>query len=208
MIAIIDYGAGNVESVRHALERLGEDSQLTTDREAILSADGVILPGVGAFGEAMRQLEQRGLIDTLRRVREMQKPFLGICIGLQLLFESSEESPGAKGLAFLPGRVVRIHAEPGIKVPHMGWNQPRLLAADDPLFSGLPDTPWFYFVHSFYAHCEKVDAVTAQVRLGSDAMDVALRDGNLYAVQFHPEKSGAAGLALLKNFCGLCERGE
>ena len=206
MIAIIDYGAGNVESVRHALERIGVDSRLTCEREEILGADGVILPGVGAFGEAMRQLRSRGLMDTLRRVRASEKPFLGICIGLQLMFEKSEETPGVCGLKFLSGSVRRIAPLPGIKVPHMGWNQLTFLR-EDPLFSGLGDQPWFYFVHSYYAKAQDHDKVLAQVELGADLMDVAVRDGSLWAVQFHPEKSGDAGRKLLENFAAICEKG-
>ena len=206
MIAIIDYGAGNVESVRHALERIGVDSRLTCEREEILGADGVILPGVGAFGEAMRQLRSRGLMDTLRRVRASEKPFLGICIGLQLMFEKSEETPGVCGLKFLSGSVRRIAPLPGIKVPHMGWNQLTFLR-EDPLFSGLGDHPWFYYVHSYYAKAQDHDKVLAQVELGVDLMDVAVRDGSLWAVQFHPEKSGDAGRKLLENFAAICEKG-
>ena len=206
MIAIIDYGAGNVESVRHAWERIGVDSRLTCEREEILGADGVILPGVGAFGEAMRQLRSRGLMDTLRRVRASEKPFLGICIGLQLMFEKSEETPGVCGLKFLSGSVRRIAPLPGIKVPHMGWNQLTFLR-EDPLFSGLGDHPWFYYVHSYYAKAQDHDKVLAQVELGADLMDVAVRDGSLWAVQFHPEKSGDAGRKLLENFAAICEKG-
>ena len=206
MIAIIDYGAGNVESVRHALERIGVDSRLTCEREEILGADGVILPGVGAFGEAMRQLRSRGLMDTLRRVRASEKPFLGICIGLQLMFEKSEETPGVCGLKFLSGSVRRIAPLPGIKVPHMGWNQLTFLR-EDPLFSELGDHPWFYYVHSYYAKAQDHDKVLAQVELGADLMDVAVRDGSLWAVQFHPEKSGNAGRKLLENFAAICEKG-
>ena len=206
MIAIIDYGAGNGESVRHALERIGVDSRLTCEREEILGADGVILPGVGAFGEAMRQLRSRGLMDTLRRVRASKKPFLGICIGLQLMFEKSEETPGVCGLKFLSGSVRRIAPLPGIKVPHMGWNQLTFLR-EDPLFSGLGDHPWFYYVHSYYAKAQDHDKVLAQVELGADLMDVAVRDGSLWAVQFHPEKSGDAGRKLLENFAAICEKG-
>ena len=202
MIAIIDYGAGNVESVRHALERIGVDSRLTCEREEILGADGVILPGVGAFGEAMRQLRSRGLMDTLRRVRASEKPFLGICIGLQLMFEKSEETPGVCGLKFMSGSVKRIAPLPGIKVPHMGWNQLTFLR-EDPLFSGLGDHPWFYYVHSYYAKALDHDKVLAQVELGADLMDVAVRDGSLWAVQFHPEKSGDAGRKLLENFAAI-----
>ncbi len=205
MIAIIDYGAGNVESVRHALERIGEGSILTHERETILQADGVILPGVGAFGEAMRQLRCRGLMDTLRKLRSAGTPFLGICIGLQLLFEKSEESKGVCGLKFLPGEVKRIEPQADVKVPHMGWNQPEILHPD-PLLEGLGDSPWFYFVHSYYACAADPSQVVAKVHLGQNDMDVFVRDGSLWAVQFHPEKSGEAGLKLLKNFAAVCRK--
>lgn len=207
MIAIVDYGAGNVESVRHALERIGADSILTHDKDSILAADGVILPGVGAFGEAMRQIKARGLTDTLRRVRQQNKPFLGICIGEQLMFETSEESPGAAGLCFMEGSVQRIAQHvPGCKVPHMGWNQLEHMR-HDPLFQGLGERPWFYFVHSFYVQANNKDTVLAQVEYAGNQMDVAVRDNMLWAVQFHPEKSGEAGRRLLKNFVDIVKGG-
>ena len=181
MIAVVDYGAGNVRSVMHALEYIGEKSLLTRNAGEILSADAVILPGVGAFGSG--------------------RPFLGICIGEQLLFESSEETPGAKGLCWLQGQVKRIPSGQGRKIPHMGWNQLNIMK-DDPLFSGLPEKPWMYFVHSYYVHALQRDQVLAQVDYGVP-MDVAVRKGSLWAVQFHPEKSGETGLALLKNFASM-----
>lgn len=207
MIAIVDYGAGNVQSVRHALQRLGQSCVLTEDPQRILAADGVILPGVGAFGAAMGQLRARGLVEPLRRVIAQGKPFLGICIGLQLLFDESTESPDVQGLGFLPGAVKKIPANKNacVKVPHMGWNQ-IASPAGDPLFEGLPAQPWFYFVHSYYADAANKENVTATLRYGACDMDVAVRRGNLWAVQFHPEKSGDDGRKLLANFCALCAK--
>ncbi|MDR2515613.1 MAG: imidazole glycerol phosphate synthase subunit HisH [Christensenellaceae bacterium] len=208
MIAILNYGAGNVESVRHALGKIGADSRLTAERDEILSASGVILPGVGAFGEAMRQLKCRGLMDCLRRVRMKNTPFLGICIGEQLIFEKSEESPGIPGLKYLEGEVKKIQVgNSHAKVPHMGWNQLET-RRDDPLFDGLPEKPWFYFVHSYFAQAQNPENVLARLSYGNSDMDIAVRDQNLWAVQFHPEKSGQAGLQLLSNFVKICQMEE
>lgn len=201
MIAVVDYGAGNVCSVMHALEHIGQPSVLTRDPGTIGRADAVILPGVGAFGDAMAQLRAGGVEETLRAYLDTGRPFLGICIGEQLLFERSEESPGSRGLGWLPGQVRRIPAGPGRKVPHMGWNQLRLLRPD-PLFAELGESPWMYFVHSYYVEAAQRDVVLAQVDYGAD-MDVAVRRDNLWAVQFHPEKSGENGLQLLKNFASM-----
>jgi glutamine amidotransferase len=197
----VDYGAGNVRSVINALEHIGRRAKLTRDAGEIMEADAVILPGVGAFGDAAGQLAASGAQEALLRFFETGRPFLGICVGLQLLFECSQESPGARGLGVLRGEVMRIPAGEGRKVPHMGWNQLEL-AREDPLFAGLPDAPFFYFVHSYYAKAEDGDAVLARVRYGVP-MDVAVRRGNLWAVQFHPEKSGENGLRLLENFAAL-----
>lgn len=201
MIAVVDYGAGNVQSVRHALEYIGQRSILTKDEGEIERADAVILPGVGAFGDAMAQLEHSGVRCALQRYLATGRPFLGICIGEQLLFDSSEETPGAAGLGWLPGMVRRIPASGDRKVPHMGWNRVQLLRPD-PLFQGLPEQPWMYFVHSFYVDAAQRSDVLAQVDYGPQ-MDVAVRRNNLWAVQFHPEKSGENGLMLLRNFAQL-----
>ncbi len=201
MIAVVDYGAGNVRSVMHALEYIGEKSLLTRNAGEILSADAVILPGVGAFGDAMEQLRASGAVQAMEEFIASGRPFLGICIGEQLLFESSEETPGAKGLCWLRGQVKRIPSGQGRKIPHMGWNQLNIMK-DDPLFSGLPEKPWMYFVHSYYVRALQRDQVLAQVDYGV-SMDVAVRKGSLWAVQFHPEKSGETGLALLKNFASM-----
>lgn len=201
MIAVVDYGAGNVRSVMHALEYIGEKSLLTRDAGEILSADAVILPGVGAFGDAMEQLRASGAVQAMEEFIASGRPFLGICIGEQLLFESSEETLGAKGLCWLRGQVKRIPSGQGRKIPHMGWNQLNIMK-DDPLFSGLPEKPWMYFVHSYFVHALQRDQVLAQVDYGVP-MDVAVHKGSLWAVQFHPEKSGETGLALLKNFASM-----
>ncbi|MGI5885161.1 MAG: imidazole glycerol phosphate synthase subunit HisH [Candidatus Spyradocola sp.] len=201
MIAVVDYGAGNVCSVMHALEHIGAPSILTRDAGEIARADAVILPGVGAFGDAMEQLGSSGTITAMERFLETGRPFLGICIGEQLLFERSEESPGSRGLSWLRGSVRRIPAGPGRKVPHMGWNEIEI-CQKDPLFAGLPEKPYFYFVHSYYVQAQDPSCVLARVRYGVD-MDVAVRRNNLYAVQFHPEKSGACGLQLLQNFAAM-----
>ena len=201
MIAVVDYGAGNVRSVLHALEHIGAPALRTRAAREIARADAVILPGVGAFGDAMEQLRAGGTDRALADFVASGRPFLGICIGEQLLFDRSEESPGSPGLSWLSGAVRRIPAGPGRKVPHMGWNEIEILR-DDPLFAGLPVHPYFYFVHSYYVDAQDKSLVLARVRYGAD-MDVAVRRGSLCAVQFHPEKSGETGLVLLKNFAAM-----
>lgn len=201
MTSIIDYGAGNIQSVKNALEALGESAVVTCDREQILNADRVILPGVGAFGAAMAQINRRGLADTIRSAVQSGIPFLGICLGLQVLFDSSEESPGIPGLSLLPGNIVKIPDAPGVKIPHIGWNSLDV-QKDCPLFSGLKNGEYVYFVHSFYLRATQRSDVAATAGYGV-TMDVAVSRDNLFATQFHPEKSGAAGLKMLRNFIGL-----
>ena len=201
MIAIIDYGVGNLFSLQSSLRMIGEETVVTADVQALRAADRLILPGVGAFGDAMEQLRASGAVQAMEEFIASGRPFLGICIGEQLLFESSEETPGAKGLCWLRGQVKRIPSGQGRKIPHMGWNQLNIMK-DDPLFSGLPEKPWMYFVHSYFVHALQRDQVLAQVDYGVP-MDVAVRKGSLWAVQFHPEKSGETGLALLKNFASM-----
>ena len=201
MTSIIDYGAGNIQSVKNALEALGEPAVITCDREQILNADRVILPGVGAFGAAMAQINRRGLADTIRSAVQSGIPFLGICLGLQVLFDSSEESPGIPGLSLLPGNIVKIPDAPGVKIPHIGWNSLDL-QKNCPLFSGVKNGEYVYFVHSFYLRATQRSDVAATA--GYDVtMDVAVSRDNLFATQFHPEKSGATGLKMLRNFIGL-----
>lgn len=201
MIAIIDYDAGNLRSVEKALLSLGEEAVITRNQEEIFSADKVVLPGVGAFGDAMEKLNQYGLTDVIRQVAAKGTPFLGICLGLQLMFESSEESPSAEGLGLLKGRILRFLDRPGFKVPHMGWNSLDI-RPDSRLFSGISPGEYVYFVHSYYLKAENEEAVAAAAEYGV-RIHAAVEWGNLYACQFHPEKSGDTGLRILKNFVDL-----
>lgn len=201
MIAIIDYDAGNLKSVQKALSYIGQDSVITRDRQELLSADKVILPGVGAFGDAIANLKKYELDKVIREIAEMKTPFLGICLGLQLLFEGSEECPGVEGLGLLPGEILRIPEECGLKIPHIGWNSLEL-AGKGRLFSGLSDTPYVYFVHSYYLKAKEADIVTATTDYGV-WIHASVEKGNLFACQFHPEKSGETGLAILRNFAAL-----
>ncbi len=198
MIAIIDYDAGNIGSVEKALDFLGEKTIVTEDPVRILNADGVILPGVGAFGGAMARLRARGLEEVIRKCVDREIPFLGICLGQQLLFESSEESPGVKGLHILDGRVMRIPAQEGLKVPHMGWNDLQF-PRQGRLFEGLSDHTSVYFVHSYYLRAGEDQVVTARTEYGL-MIDASVEKGNLFGCQFHPEKSADAGLQILRNF--------
>ena len=198
MIAIIDYGAGNLSSVKKALDYLGAESEITQDRDKILSASHIILPGVGSFGDAMESMRERGLVDVVKEAATSGKPFLGICLGLQLLFESSEESPGVEGLGILKGKIVTIPKDKGLKVPHIGWNSVSLKQKDG-IFSGIGDNSYFYFVHSFYLKDADEDVVAGTTEYGVE-IQCAVQRGNLCATQFHPEKSSSIGLKLLKNF--------
>lgn len=204
MIAIIDYGAGNLQSVEKALRHLGCQCQITADPGELAAAQAAVLPGVGAFGDAMGQLRARGLEEPIRQFVSSGKPFLGICLGLQILFEESEESPGVKGLGLLRGRVLRLPKESGLKIPHIGWNS---LSVGKPggLFAGVEGEPYVYFVHSYYLRAEE-DVVTATAEYGT-TIHAAVQKGNLLACQFHPEKSGQVGLSLLENFKAMAERG-
>ncbi len=201
MIAIIDYGAGNLQSVKKAFDYLGVETAVTADPRVLSSAAAAVLPGVGAFGDAMAALRSLQLEEPIRHFIEQDKPFLGICLGLQLLFEGSEESPGVPGLGVLKGTIHRIPDGPGLKIPHIGWNSLRLLQKDG-LFAGLEEEPYVYFVHSYFLRAEDRSVVSAKTEYGV-AIDAAVRRGSLNAVQFHPEKSGKTGLAMLKNFAGL-----
>ncbi len=198
MIAIIDYDAGNIRSVENALRALSLEAKLTRNPQEILAADRVILPGVGAFGDAVEKLHRFGLVDVIRRCVEEGKPFLGICLGLQLMFDESEESPGVKGLSLLPGKIVRIPEGEGRKIPHIGWNDLRC-REDSRLFAGIPTGSYVYFVHSYYLQAEQPEVVAATTEYGP-TIHAAVEHGNLFACQFHPEKSGDVGMAILKNF--------
>lgn len=201
MIAIIDYDAGNLKSVEKALAFLGETAVVTREAEEILSADKVILPGVGAFGDAMERLKEYGLVEVIRQVAARGTPFLGICLGLQLMFESSEESPGVAGLGLLRGRILRIPDCPGLKIPHIGWNSLEIKAGAR-LFQGIDSGAYVYFVHSYYLKAEEPGIVAATTEY-STCIHASVEAGNLFACQFHPEKSGDVGLQILKNFAVL-----
>ena len=201
MIAIIDYDAGNLKSVEKALIKVGAEPVVTRDADLILQADKVILPGVGAFGEAMEKLHSFGLVDTIYKVVEQGTPLLGICLGLQLLFEYSEEKEGCKGLSILKGGVKRIPDAPGLKVPHMGWNS-LTVKENAKLFKNLPADPYVYFVHSYYLQAEDPEVVAATAEYGV-TVHASVEKENVFACQFHPEKSGEIGLTILKNFVEL-----
>ena len=201
MIAIIDYDAGNIKSVEKAMQLLGQEVIITRDRETIMNADKVILPGVGAFGDAMYNLKKYGLDEVLREVAKRQIPLLGICLGLQLLFERSDETPGVEGLGILKGEILRIPDWPGLKIPHMGWNSLKL-QNDGRLFKDLPEEPYVYFVHSYYLKATDESIVKATTEY-STYIHASVEQENVFACQFHPEKSSDTGLQILKNFVEL-----
>lgn len=201
MIAIIDYDAGNLKSVEKALLALGEEVLVTRDRTELLKADKVILPGVGNFGDAMKKLKSYGLVSVIKELAEMKKPFLGICLGLQLLFERSDEAPGVEGLGILKGEILRIPDGKGLKVPHIGWNSLHL-QNEGRLFRDLPEEPYVYFVHSYYLKAADPQIVKATTEYGV-SIDASVEQGNIFACQFHPEKSSRVGLRILENFAKL-----
>lgn len=201
MIAIIDYDAGNLKSVQKALVCIGEEAVITRDRNTILKADKIILPGVGAFGEAMQNLQQFGLVEVIKEVVAMGKPFLGICLGLQLLFERSDESDGVEGLGILKGEILRIPDCEGLKIPHMGWNSLDIKDGTV-LFKGLQEHPYVYFVHSYYLKAAEENDVAATTYYGT-LIHASVEHENIFACQFHPEKSGRIGLQILKNFAAI-----
>lgn len=201
MIAIIDYDAGNLRSVEKALLALGGDPVITRDKEMILAADKVILPGVGSFGDAMEKLHQYGLVDVIHQVVEKGTPFFGICLGLQLMFERSDEAPGVEGLGLLKGEILRIPDCEGLKIPHMGWNSLKI-RPDSRLFAGIADDSYVYFVHSYYLKAADESQVAATTEYSAH-IHAAVETGNVFACQFHPEKSSNVGLQILKNFISL-----
>lgn len=201
MIAIIDYDAGNLKSVEKALVSLGEEVLVSRDSSEILQADKVILPGVGSFGDAMNNLDKFGLVDTIKKVTGNGTPFLGICLGLQLLFKESDETPGAEGLDILPGKILKILAKDGFKIPHMGWNSLDVKPGAR-LFKGLEGNPYVYFVHSYYLKAADEGIVAATTEYTTH-IHASVESGNVFACQFHPEKSSDVGLKILKNFASL-----
>lgn len=201
MIAIIDYDAGNIKSVEKAMILLGQEVTITGDREEILKADKVILPGVGAFGDAMGNLRRTGLDRVIRETVDKGTPFLGICLGLQLLFERSDEAPGVDGLGILKGEIVRIPEADGLKIPHMGWNSLHL-EHDGRLFREIREGEYVYFVHSYYLKAEDENIVKASTEYGVH-IHASVEQDNVFACQFHPEKSSDAGIRILKNFVEL-----
>lgn len=203
MIALIDYDAGNTKSVEKALHFLGQEAVLTRDREELLAAEKVILPGVGNFGEAMANLERFGLVPVIRQIVERKTPFLGICLGLQLLFEESEEAPGVPGLGILKGKILKIPEAEGLKIPHMGWNSLHL-KNQGRLFRNIPEESYVYFVHSYYLKAVEREIVKASASYGVE-IDASVEKDNVFACQFHPEKSSEVGLNILKNFVSLGE---
>jgi len=204
MIAIVDYGMGNLRSVKKAFENLGFPANVTRDQDDIINSNGLVLPGVGAFGDCMKNLEEYDLAEPIKAFIKTGKPFLGICLGLQLLFEESEETPGVKGLGVLRGRVVRFprFEKEGLKVPHMGWNQIEI-KKPTPVLKGIPEGSWFYFVHSYYPEPEDDRIGSIKTHYGVEFTS-AVESENIFACQFHPEKSSTTGLKVLENFALLC----
>lgn len=201
MIAIIDYGAGNIQSVSKALAHIGCEAFITRDKDKILKADGAILPGVGSFGDTMDTMIEYGIKDTVIEYTKCGKPFLGICLGLQLLFPKSEESPDAEGLGIFDGSITKIPSGEGLKIPHIGWNSLDIKKSDG-LFKGIGKNPYVYFVHSYFLNSSDRSIVSAQTEYGV-TIDAAVEKGNVYATQFHPEKSGETGLKILRNFADI-----
>lgn len=202
MIAIIDYGVGNLRSVEKAFQFIGMNAEVSSDSEFILSADGVVLPGVGAFADAMESLQKAGMIDVVKSAVKSGKPFLGICLGMQLLFDHSEEGGDrVEGLGIFKGCIRQLPLDMNLKVPHMGWNH---LEYDKncKIFEGLPENPFVYFVHSYYLTAENRENVIARTDYGIK-FDVAVGHDNVFATQFHPEKSGKIGLHILRNWSAL-----
>lgn len=204
MIAIVDYGMGNLRSVSKAFQSQGFDVAVTRDPSQISQATGLVLPGVGAFGDCVNNLNDYGLTSPIKDFIDSGRPFLGICLGLQVLFEESEESPGLPGLGIFKGKVVRFPdlKEEGLKVPHMGWNEIKIVK-DTPVLKDIPQDSWFYFVHSYYASPED-DSISAVKTTYGFEFTAAVSKDNIFASQFHPEKSSTLGLKIVRNFAAIC----
>lgn len=206
MICVIDYGMGNLRSVSKALEKLGASVCVTSDPVKLGQAEKIVLPGVGAFGDASLELQRRKLFTPLQTVIRKGVPFLGICLGLQLLFDSSEESPGIRGLGIYKGVCRRFRA-PALKIPHMGWNELKILENSGPLLASIPLGSYFYFVHSYYAVPKERSLIRAVTQYGSEEFASFIGDKTVWATQFHPEKSQDAGLQILDNFIAFPSEG-
>lgn len=202
-VALIDYGAGNLRSVANALRELGVDPVVASAPESLADASHLILPGVGSFGDCMAQLEDRGLIQAIRDWVAAGNPYLGICLGYQILFDSSEETPGVRGLGVVPGTVRRFKKASGLKIPHMGWNSVVPQKPESGNWTGLGSEPYFYYVHSYFPVPDNDSVIAALTTYGEDTFAAAIEFPNLLACQFHPEKSQDAGLCLIRNFLGL-----
>lgn len=201
MIAVIDYGAGNLKSVNKAFKFIGCDTVITRDKDIIMKADGAVLPGVGSFGDAVNTIDEHKIRDTIIEFTKSNKPFLGICLGLQLLFPSSDESPQAKGLGILDGTVTKIPSGKGLKIPHIGWNSLNIKKQDG-IFKDIEQNSYVYFVHSYYLNATDKNIVSSQTDYGV-TIDASVAKDNIFATQFHPEKSGEVGLKMLKNFADI-----
>jgi len=202
-VALIDYGAGNLRSVANALRELGVEPRIVSSPGALADATHLVLPGVGSFGDCMAQLQDRDLLTAIREWVAAGKPYLGMCLGYQILFDASEEAPGVVGLGILPGIVRRFREQPGLKIPHMGWNAAIPRTPDRGNWTGLGEEPYFYFVHSYFPVPDDDSLVAAQTTYGDQTFASAIERPNLLACQFHPEKSQDAGLRLIRNFLGL-----
>jgi imidazole glycerol-phosphate synthase subunit HisH len=199
-VGIIDYGGGNLRSVANALRSLGHDPKIVASPEQIGEVTHLLLPGQGAFGDCMERLKKSGLASFLKEWITADRPYFGICVGYQILFDSSEEAPGVAGLGILPGKVKRFHEEPGIKIPHMGWNSAAATRGETRVWNGLGPAPYFYYIHSYFPEPASSDDVLACSTHGSQTFAGAVERGQLFACQFHPEKSQDAGLRLIQNF--------
>ncbi|MDP3850723.1 MAG: imidazole glycerol phosphate synthase subunit HisH [Luteolibacter sp.] len=202
-VGIIDYGGGNLRSVENALRELGQSPVIVASPADVADASRLILPGQGAFGDTMERLESRGLVSFLKEWIAADRPYFGICVGYQILFDASEEAPGISGLGVVPGIVRRFADEPGLKIPHMGWNSALSKRGETAVWKGLGETPYFYYVHSYFPDPQDPAVVVAETCYGTQTFAAAVEKGKLFACQFHPEKSQQTGIRLIRNFLGL-----